>query len=474
MMKISIRSKTLIAFIGLIIAMLIGQFVFIHFFAKDYYIHIKSQVIEQGYEDFVKAYDGTIESIEETTEMYEMRHGINYIITKNQEVFYSSRDDKTNRNFGYIIGGPDGKHQKIEDALSEGKGQPMALQLEKEFQYGQDTYVCMLMLPMTSIESSVAVLSQSNMWIAGIAVCIGLVLAFFISKSITKPIREVEYVAERLADLDFSTKAKESSSSLEIANLAKSINTMSDNLKQTILELNETNGKLEDELEYHKQLEKTQRDFIGNVSHEMKTPLALLQLYATNLKSQIEGIDQEYYYDTMIEETNRLSEMVSSMLTISSVESGLYTMKMEQLSFSTLCNRMVMKMAPMLDEFQMSIQIQNDLEITGDAQYLEQAMKNYLSNAIQHTAQGGQIRIDAFKENEEIVFRVWNEGTRIETSELEEIWKSFYRSDQARVRTNQNVGLGLYIVRTIIQKHNGSYQAYNHENGVCFEFRISS
>ncbi len=472
-MKISIRSKTLIGFIGLIAAMLVAQFVFIQFFAKDYYIHIKTQVIEQGYEDFIEAYDGSLESIEETTELYEMRHSINYIVTKNNELFYSSRDDETNRNYGYTMDGPDGP-PKIEGTLADAKDQPLALQLEGTFQYGEDEFICMLMLPMTSIDNSVAILFQSNMWIAGIAVCIGLVLAVFISKSITKPIREVEQVAERLADLDFSKKAKETVSSTEIASLAKSINTMSDNLEQTILELSETNGKLEEELEYHKQLEKTQRDFIGNVSHEMKTPLALLQLYATNLKTQIEGIDQDYYYDTMIEETKRLSEMVSSMLTISSVESGLYTMKMETLSFTTLCNHMLMKMAPLLDGFQMSIQIQNDLELVGDVQYLEQAMKNYLSNAIQHTSQGGTIKIHAFKDNNEVVFRVWNEGNYIEETELEDIWNSFYRSDQARVRINQNVGLGLYIVRTIIQKHNGSYSVYNHENGVCFEFRISS
>lgn len=415
---------------------------------------------------------------------YEMEHGINYIIAHKDVVIYTSRTQETNLRLGYAF--EDREMQELHEQREEMKnvpnarvaGEPKAdlttLRLQGNFIYEDQEIFCLMALPMTSIENSVEILGRSNMWIALFAVVFGLYLALFFSKSITKPIREIEQVSIKLAELDFSKKANEQTSSLEMASLAHSINKMSSKLEENISELNVSNAKLEEELEYHKQLEEMQRDFMGNVSHEMKTPLALLQLYAANLKSDLAGIDREYYYDTMVEEASRLSDMVSSMLTMSSVESGIYEMNKEKFSFSSLCNNFAMKMEPLLEDFEVLFEIEPNLEVEGDAKYLEQAMKNYVTNATCHTPKGGLIKICAKREGRDILFLVQNEGEKIAREELELIWNRFYRSDKARIRGNHNVGLGLSIVKTIIEKHDGSCGVENIANGVLFFYRIPS
>ncbi len=475
-----------LSFIGLIVGMVCLQFLFVKYFALDYYTYIKADTMEEGYAVLVEGYDGTLKSIQESTQEYEWEHGISYIIVCNGELLYSSRTLEASQLDGYGVNIPERNPRESE---SEGKGFPKnpnihianefqeeeaILQLQAEFLYEGETVACVMMLPMKTIQSSVTILAQSNMLIALVGVVMGIFLAVFLSKTITKPIREIEHVSVQLAELDFSQKANEDAPSTELSSLACSINKMSGKLEESIRELSQANEQLEEELDFHKKAEKMQRDFVGNVSHEMKTPLALLQLYAANLKSDIAGIDKEYYYDTMIEEAGRLSEMVSTMLTVSSVESGIYEMNKERFSYSELCNTLLMKMEPLLTEFQVLIQIESGMEIVGDAKYLEQAMKNYITNATHHTKPGDTIMIEARREENEIIFRVQNQGMQIEEEELEVIWNSFYRSDRARIRTNHNVGLGLSIVRTIITKHGGTCGAVNVEDGVSFFYRIPS
>lgn len=476
-----------LCFFALIVGLVFLQYIFVKYFALDYYTYIKSDTMEEGYAELVEGYDGSLESIQKSTQEYEWEHGISYIIVCNGELRYSSRTLEASHLDGYGVDIPERNPEELE---SEGKGaipkhpnvrianelqaEEAILQLQAEFLYEEETVTCLMMLPMESIQSSVTILARSNMLIDLVGVAMGIVLAAFLSKTITKPIREIEHVSVQLAELDFSQTANEDEPSKELSNLACSINKMSGKLEESIGALSQANEQLAEELDFHKKAEKMQRDFVGNVSHEMKTPLALLQLYAANLKSDIEGIDKEYYYDTMIEEAGRLSDMVSSMLTMSSVESGICEMNKEHFSYSELCNTLLMKMEPLLTEFQVLIQIESGMEIVGDAKYLEQAMKNYITNATHHTKSGDTIIIEARKEENEVIFRVQNQGMQIEEEELEVIWNSFYRSDRARIRTNQNVGLGLSIVRTIITKHGGTCGVVNVEDGVSFFYRIPS
>ncbi|MBR3802972.1 MAG: HAMP domain-containing histidine kinase [Clostridia bacterium] len=227
-----------------------------------------------------------------------------------------------------------------------------------------------------SIDSSIAMFTKVNFYISAVILVAGLVCAYFVAKSINKPIKNIETVSEKISRLDFEQRADESVNTPELSSLAKSVNIMSDRLSSTIDELKTANEQLCADIDARKRIEKMQREFIGNVSHEMKTPLCLLQMYGENLKNNVEGIDKDYYCQTIIDETERLNDMVKTMLEISSIENELYQVKTERLNFSELCRYTVNKMDIALNGADCRYEIEEDIYINGDEKYLEQAIKN--------------------------------------------------------------------------------------------------
>ena len=477
----SIKNKIAFSFIGLVSIILISQMIFNNFYAKEFYIKEKSNAMEQSFYEIEKLYDGTSESIENVALEFENKYNFNILVSDNKnELIYVTE----NRNMVQYAVRPLVKSYKIKPDLSISDQNPIittlhtppnnsqALMLYGEFDFQNDKNFIQITVPMDSIENSVGIFTKASTTISIIALLIAVLYSFIISRGITKPISDIEKIASNCANLDFSMLANENIASLEIANLATNINSMSKQLEKTINELNIANEKLQNDIANERKIEQMRREFIANVSHEMKTPLALLQIYSSNLKSNVENIDKDYYCETIIEETERLNDMVVSMLDISSIESGLSKMNFSEISISILCLSVVDKFMPVLEDFNLTIDIQSNLNIIGDAKYLEQAMKNYISNAISHTEKDKKINISLLKNDDDVIFGIFNEGNNISEGDILYIWDSFYKSDKSRVRSGNNAGLGLYIVKTIINAHNGACNVRNDNNGVIFEFKI--
>ena len=169
-------------------------------------------------------------------------------------------------------------------------------------------------LQIAAIDNSIAVFTESNIYISLAVLLIGSLFALVVSKTISQPLTNIKAVSKQIAKLDFSCAADEDNSTAELASLAHSINQMSRQLDRNMRDLTAANEQLQKDIEYRKQIEGYRREFIASVSHEMKTPLALLQIYTENLKNNVEGIDRDYYCDTILEETENLSKMVSDIL----------------------------------------------------------------------------------------------------------------------------------------------------------------
>lgn len=222
-----------------------------------------------------------------------------------------------------------------------------------------------------------------------------------------------------------------------------------------------------------KRLEQMQREFVANVSHEMKTPLCLLQMYAENLKYRVDGIDPDEYCDIIIDEAQRLSDMVSKMLELSAVENGLAAVDRQILDLSALCRGVVERMAPMMCCCRLHMELEHPLPVLGDAGALEMVLQNLLSNAVAHTPNQGRILVRAEPEEAQARLTVENEGGRLSPEQLQRVWDSFYKADSARVRTGEaHAGLGLAIVRSIVLRHGGTYRAENTELGVAFSITL--
>ena len=220
-------------------------------------------------------------------------------------------------------------------------------------------------------------------------------------------------------------------------------------------------------------LEQIRRAFVGPASHEMKTPLCLLQMYAENLKNNVSGIVKDYYCDTIIDEVGRLSDLVGGMLELSAIENGLAAMDMGPLDLGELCAGILDRMSPVLGRFQLIQAITPGCMVCGDAKFLGMAVENFLTNAVAHTLEGGKIKVTVESAEGAFCLTVSNQGPHIPPDRLERIWDSFYKVDEARVRTTGNhAGLGLAIVKNVVTRLGGTCQAGNTAEGMEFAFSL--
>lgn len=520
--SISIRTKIASCFALLMLLLIISQIVFNVFLLKPYFTYTKKKVIEKAFYEISENYTGSTSDIDELANSLQNTHSIKLILFDENGIIYTtgfannqqflppadikapdsstvkppeqsnsdkSSDDKSASDNSdnsdnstqppangeremQIPGGAEFTEVPTISTVDRGMGDEQELQLTGKFDCDGVTFYVLLTLPMESIESSVALFTKVSAVISAAVLAIGIVIAVILSNSLTRPIKSVEQVAKSLSDLDFSKLADENVTTSELASLAKSINAMSVKLKNSIDELQIANDNLKKDIDYKNKIEQMRRQFIANVSHEMKTPLGLLQIYCANLKNNINGVDKEYYCDVIIEETEKLNDMVISMLDISSIESGLSKMEFADTDISAAARETAAKFITAYDECEFDADIDDSLTVSGDLKHIEQAMNNYISNAVTHTENGEKIKISLKKEGNRAVFSVENAGKAIADEDIEHLWDPFYKSDKARTRTQNNVGLGLYIVKTIIEKHMGEYGVENTQNGVRFYFSL--
>jgi signal transduction histidine kinase len=225
-------------------------------------------------------------------------------------------------------------------------------------------------------------------------------------------------------------------------------------------------------------LAQVQKEFVANVSHELKTPLAVISGQVEMLQSMGDQIDREYYFSSIREEIDKMSDMVGNLLNITSMERHLQEMEKSEVSLSDLVEYMVLKYEAMFSQngIRLQTELERDCIVWGNQMYLEQALNNYIMNAFQHTAQGKMIGIRLVREQKSAAVYVYNEGPQIQTEEMERIWNDFYTAPEGRRYQNnrkmENAGLGLYLVKKIIEQHEGECGVKNVERGVEFWFCI--
>lgn len=248
---------------------------------------------------------------------------------------------------------------------------------------------------------------------------------------------------------------------------------MSERISDMINELTLANKKLEKDIELKIKLENIRKEFVANVSHELKTPISLLMGYTEMLKADVPDLDKDFYYDVIADESNKMNKLVTQLLDISRMENELVSLSVETVDLYNLVLWTIEKNKIYFE--------QNNLEYTFsgenifcecDKLKIEQAITNYITNAIFHSPNGSKIKIKLYREDDKVVFSVFNEGKHISEEDAEKIWNIFYKADKSRSE-RKSTGLGLYIVSSVINAHKGEYGAENFENGVRFWFKIS-
>lgn len=307
--------------------------------------------------------------------------------------------------------------------------------------------------------------------VAAVIYLIGIVVIYFITKHLTKPILDMAQMTAKVATLEFG-EALEPKGADETRQLMASINTMSDNLKGTIEALNQANEQLAQELSKERSLEKMRRQFVSDVSHELKNPLAMVIGYADGLKQGIVKTEtgRQDYYDIILDESQRMNRLVKDLLELSGYESGTFTIERETFILENLVGEVIERFDHVMNDRSIQVMYDDTIghELYADRLRIHQVLVNLLDNAYKHVNESGTIRIDRQKTEEGLKLTISNTGVLMPEDALEDIWNSFY---QVNTQSKGN-GLGLAIVKSIVKLHGGRCVAYVKDGFNCFEVVI--
>lgn len=338
--------------------------------------------------------------------------------------------------------------------------------------YG-DGYTVHVLVQHTLIEQSASIAGEFIMLTSLLGLIIALIWSVIFSKHFSRPISEMNDIAVNMAKLDFSKKLEVDSDD-EIGQLACSINELSVALDKALRELNEKNAKLQDEIELERRIDSMRKGFVANVSHELKTPLSIIQGYAEALDGKMADNPQKRkkYCSVIREETERMNHMVIELLELSRLEGGLMPdYKVYDIAAYAEHLADIFTDSAAKKKAKISAHTPTSAMVRADEILIGNALQNLVSNAISHVNEDGIISIRVAKsptDDEKIRVSVFNSGSSVDPENMEKIWVSFWRADKAHNRAEGRFGLGLSIVKAIMVAHSNNFGVYNISDGVCF------
>ena len=341
-------------------------------------------------------------------------------------------------------------------------------------------YSLYIRIPIAPIEESVKISNNVLMLIGILTIIIAALVVSFISRKFTEPILELNDITKKVAKLDFSKRYRINDSNDEIDELGKNINTMSDKLEVTIKQLRENNRELEKDIEEKSKIDEMRKQFISDVSHELKTPIALIQGYAEGLVENV-NTDEEskkFYAEVILDESNKMDALVKELLELMKLEYGKREFNDKEFDLVELINGVIQNCNVMTQEKKIDVAFKEEkpIHVKADSFYIEQIVTNYFTNAIKHADEINgkkqiEIRIEIQKEKARVY--VFNTGNQIAENELDRIWGRFYKIDSSRNRENGGSGIGLSLVKAIQNNYKNAYGVENKPDGVEFYFDIN-
>ncbi len=323
-----------------------------------------------------------------------------------------------------------------------------------------DGFFIILTKQMKGIEESAVISNQFNIIIGMALLTLGSVFMIRFSNKITQPIIKMSHITERISNLKFDEKV-EISNRDEIGVLAKSINILSDKLKMSL-------DRMQDDIEFQKTLSR-------NMAHELKTPIGVIKGYAEGLAYGVADNPEMHrqYVQTIVEECDRMDKLVVEMLELSRLEAENYVLDhIKSFAFNELIESVKDRFSNELEDFEISFLYEDacNVQVKGNYDLLERAISNLVSNAIKYNDENKYIRICAKEKPSEIQIAIYNTCKSIDSEEIQKIFDPFYKIDKARSRSSGGHGLGLSIVKSIVELHQGTITAQAIEDGI--EFKI--
>ncbi len=487
----SVRIKLFVTLSMVILLIIVFLVLVNNFVFGQFYLYSKTKALKSVYKMVNNYYinDDDI-NMEAQLERIAIKNNFDIVIKNNQNVnIYTS-----NKDFFSTFG----QMNELTARFNNGNGQ----EIEKSDNYTikkmkdnhngvtyvllsatlDNGYLLYIRISITSIEESVKISNNFLYLIAGFTILIAAVIVSYVSRKFTEPILELNDIATKMAKLDFSHKYRISDVDDEINNLGKSINVMSDKLEKTIKQLRDTNIELEKDIEEKSKLDDMRKSFISDVSHELKTPIALIQGYSEGLLENVNSDEEsrKFYAEVILDETNKMDRLVKQLLELMKLEYGKREFNDTIFNIVELEKEVIRKSKVILDEENIEIRFitPEEINVFADDFYIEQVISNYVTNAIKHIKEVNkqkyiQIENVVDIEKNRVRIMVFNTGDNISEEHITRIWNRFYKVDEARNREDGGTGIGLSFVKAIMNNYGNSYGVINKENGVEFYIELN-
>ena len=357
------------------------------------------------------------------------------------------------------------------DAVSVTMSEQATITAEVEFSGQTGTYTLYVTPRMQAENLAVQALIQMAPWLLLVLAAFSLLCALAYSRYITRPIVRISGIAEKMAELDFHWECGEQRRD-EIGKLGRSLDRLACRLDAALTDLESANRALQGEVERERELDRQRMAFFNAASHELKTPVTILK---GQLSGMLEGVgvyrDRDRYLLRSLQVTGRMEALVREMLAISRMESGAAELKRAPVELAALLERQLALDAPLLEQRGQRLvrALAPGVTVLGDASLLGKAVGNLLSNAALHSPEKAEIRVWCGRLDGRPALRVENTGAQISKEALPHLFEAFYRAEGSRNRASGGSGLGLYLVRAILDRHGAACTLENTKDGVRAE-----
>ncbi len=491
-MKKTMKRQIAITFIGLVIVILFVSLLINRRFLGTYYIANKQSGLEEVYRELNAAVkngrlteESTIQRLNRKVEMGNfsfvvlLKNGAQLTATPNEQ----KTKELTIQLTGYLLD----KNQQNGTLMKESES--YQIRSSRDVRNGEE-YLEMwgvlssgenfiIRSPLDSINQSVLLSNRFLTYIVLVVALLSSVVVWIFAKRFADPIMELAVLSAKMADLDFDAKYT-SGGQNEIGILGQNFNVMSEKLEQTISELKTANYELQKDIEKKEKIDQMRTEFIGNVSHELKTPIALIQGYAEGLKEGVsdDAESRAFYCDVIMDEANKMNRMVKNLLTLNQMEFGDEEIVFSRFDIVELIQGVIQYNEILIRQKEADVRFAytEPVYVWADAFKAEQVFVNYFSNALQHL--DGEhiidVRLEEQADKGTVKISVFNTGKPIPQEDVDRVWEKFYKVDKAHTREYGGNGIGLSIVKAIMEAFHCDYGVKNYENGVLFWFELEA
>ncbi|MCD7996333.1 MAG: HAMP domain-containing histidine kinase [Clostridiales bacterium] len=505
-MRHSIKARFAMVFVGLMAFVLIATWCVNNWFLESFYTMDKVATLEKAYtgidrivteteqkgtdifEYFKSTYDPNRENegpIQQLFRVLGEKYNMNIVLmdSATDQVLISNtgeRDYLSSRVQGYIFGKNMPKvsilktHdnyfiQKTYDKRSD------SYYLESWGYFSDNKTIFLMSTPLASIRESVELANRFLAYVGIAALLVGSLFIYFATKKITSPILQLANLSEKMSNLDFDAKYTGQAED-EIGVLGNSMNRLSDTLKETIGQLRTANTELQQDIEEKIKVDEMRKDFIANVSHELKTPIALIQGYAEGLTEGMaeDPESRDYYCEVIMDEANKMNKMVRQLLTLSALEADNDAPVMDRFDLTDLIRGVINSVGILIQQKEADVHLEDcgPVYVCADEFKIEEVVTNYLNNALNHLAGEKKIVITVEDNGEEALVTVFNTGNNIPEEDIPNLWTKFFKVDKSHTREYGGSGIGLSIVKAIMDSHRKACGVRNVEGGVEFWFTL--